>query len=128
MHVKSPKVTKEWYRYEPFERILQELWTNGEDEWRTGFTRGRLRDVINSGRFGHSMIATYSPESGSVETIMEQHRQNGRAWFDIQNLTYHYSWQNPKGNYRSHRQLLKYLNGRGGSATYRLDETAFEKE
>ncbi len=125
MKVNGKNVTKEWYNCKLFEDILQDLWTSGEEKWLNGFTRYDLMAEINSGRFGTNILAEKSPKEGSVEEILKSYKSKGVDWLDIQDLTYHYSWQNPNGNYHSHEQMLEYLTGSGKNPKYILRKKAF---
>ena len=116
-------VTKEWHKCRPFETLLQELWTKDSD---IQFTRQELHDRINRGDFGDNLVATFSPKDGSVEETFNNYKNKGQDWLDIQNLTYHYSHQNPNGNYRSMDKMLEHVSGRGANAVYKLHKTAFE--
>ena len=119
------KVTKEWYRCKPFEKILQTLWKENPT---MKVTRQDLLDRINRGDFGDNLVATNSPKEGSVEEILEDYRKKGKEWLDIQNLTYHYSHFNPNGHYHSQIQMLKHIDGIGDDSKYALYRPAFEND
>ena len=119
------QVTKEWYRCKPFEKVLSTIW---EDNPTTRFTRQELLDRINRGEFGENLVATNSPGEGNVEEILEDYRKKGKEWFDIQNLTYHYSHHNPNGHFHSQTQMLNHISGMGDNAIYTLHQEAFKNQ
>lgn len=118
------QVTKEWYRCKPFEKVLQTLWKENPT---MKFTRQDLLERINRGDFGDNLVATNTPDEGSVEEILEDYRKKGKEWLDIQDLTYHYSHHNPTGNYHSQTQMLKHVTGMGDDTVFSLHQDAFEE-
>ena len=120
MKVNGKEVTKEWYKCIVFERILGQIRKNAKSKDDLRFTRKELLDRINAGEFGGNLIASFSPQQGSIEEILSHHRSKGKEWLDVQNLTYHYSHQNPNGNYHSQTKMLEYLGGRGRDSKYAI--------
>jgi hypothetical protein len=118
------QITKEWYRCKSFEKVLSILWEENPD---IKFKRRELLDKINRGHFGANLVATNSPEKGTVEEKLSEYRKVGQEWLDIQNLTYHYSHHNPMGNFHSQIQMLVHLGGSGDNSVYSLYPEAFER-
>lgn len=116
------QVIKEWYRCKSFEKVLAALW---EENPGIRFKRSDLLGRINRGDFGANLIATNTPDQGSVEDKLSEHRKNGQEWLDIQNLTYHYSHHNPNGNFHSQIKMLVHIGGSGDNAIYSLHPQAF---
>jgi len=110
-------VTKEWYQCKSFEIVLMKLKTKGINE----FTRAQMVSLINEGQLGENLIASFSPQKGSVAEIKKCFEMQGIEWLDIQNLTYHYSHQNPNGNYYAHKKLLTHMGGEGRDAKYLME-------
>ena len=120
MKVNGKEVTKEWYKNQKFEQVLLQIKSSVKNSEDLEFSRDDLLRRVNSGEFGTDLIATYSPSEGKAGEIWQDHKAKGKEWLDIQNLTYHYSHQNPNGNYHSHIKLLEHLGGEGGVARYRI--------
>jgi hypothetical protein len=122
MKVNGKDVTKEWYKCHEFEDILNNIQetANRVKSGKLEFTRFEILCRINTWEFSKNLIASFSPQVGSVEEIQKTFLAMGLVWLDVQNLTYHYSHQNPNGNFHSHKKMLDYLGGEGGNSKYRI--------